>query len=354
MGSRRTPRSSVPPKIRKKAVKTNNTLYFTLITIAISLFAYRYYLTNVTNSGPAYEIVNIVGKGKGVVATRDIAQGELIMKEEPLFSVQVGALFNTSVEDHLTKVLQSLNATQRDTFYELYKPSKARANTSNVEAIFHANSVIVGMGSGIIPTIARINHGCASAFNSVYHYRADEEVGVVHALKPIKKGEEIVREYLNTRLARQPRRQMLKEIYSFECGCHVCSLSGRNNEISDMGLNAMSTIEAEFRKWRQDTTMDGAEAVRLAKRVWTIGEKVGYWAGRGRLAEDVTRVAAAHHDDKAVQQWAELAAEWYNYELGYDSIEANRVRQFISAPKKHPSWQEREDQLVGGPDMTLV
>ena len=40
----------------------------------------------------------------------------------------------------------------------------------------------------------------------------------------------------------------------------------------------MVTIHAEFMKWREDH-LDPKEAVRLAKRIWTLGEKEGYWSG---------------------------------------------------------------------------
>ena len=34
-----------------------------------------------------YHVVDIPGKGKGVIATRDIARGELLYRESPLFIV---------------------------------------------------------------------------------------------------------------------------------------------------------------------------------------------------------------------------------------------------------------------------
>ena len=56
-------------------------------------------------------------------------------------------------------------------------------------AIFQTNAVAAGNDVGIFPTMARINHGCASAFNVVYHWREEEECLVVHALKHVRKGE---------------------------------------------------------------------------------------------------------------------------------------------------------------------
>lgn len=56
-------------------------------------------------------------------------------------------------------------------------------------AIFETNSVAAGNGVGIFPRMARINHACAKAFNSVYSWREEEGALHIYALKPIAKGE---------------------------------------------------------------------------------------------------------------------------------------------------------------------
>ena len=56
-------------------------------------------------------------------------------------------------------------------------------------AIFQTNAVAAGQGVGLFPRMARLNHACSHAFNSVYSWRDDEGVLVVYALKDIKKGE---------------------------------------------------------------------------------------------------------------------------------------------------------------------
>ena len=56
-------------------------------------------------------------------------------------------------------------------------------------AIFQTNAVAAGNDVGIFPTMARLNHGCAAAFNVVYNWREEEKCLVVHALKSIQKGQ---------------------------------------------------------------------------------------------------------------------------------------------------------------------
>jgi hypothetical protein len=73
-------------------------------------------------------------------------------------------------------------------------------------AIFQTNAVAAGTNVGLFPTMARLNHGCSGAFNSVYSWREREGVLVVYALKDVNKGEELLTAYFGTRQARDERR----------------------------------------------------------------------------------------------------------------------------------------------------
>jgi SET domain len=73
-------------------------------------------------------------------------------------------------------------------------------------AIFQTNAVAAGSDAGLFPVMARLNHGCSSAFNSVYSWREREGVLVVHALKDIKKGDELLTAYFSTMQTRNERR----------------------------------------------------------------------------------------------------------------------------------------------------
>jgi hypothetical protein len=73
-------------------------------------------------------------------------------------------------------------------------------------AIFQTNAVAAGSDAGLFPVMARLNHGCSSAFNSVYSWREREGILVVHALKDIKKGDELLTAYFSTMQTRDERR----------------------------------------------------------------------------------------------------------------------------------------------------
>ena len=57
-------------------------------------------------------------------------------------------------------------------------------------AIFTTNAVAAGENVGIFPrSMARLNHGCSSAFNVVYSWREKEEALFIFALRDISKGD---------------------------------------------------------------------------------------------------------------------------------------------------------------------
>lgn len=56
-------------------------------------------------------------------------------------------------------------------------------------AIFNTNAVVAGEKVGIFPRMARLNHGCSSAFNVVYSWREKEEALFIYALRDISKGD---------------------------------------------------------------------------------------------------------------------------------------------------------------------
>ena len=73
-------------------------------------------------------------------------------------------------------------------------------------AIFQTNAVAAGPDVGLFPIMARLNHGCSHAFNSVYSWREREGALLVHALKDIKKDEELLTAYFKTQQTRDERR----------------------------------------------------------------------------------------------------------------------------------------------------
>ena len=196
-------------------------------------------------------------------------------------------------------------------------------------AIFQTNAVSAGGASGLFPRMARLNHGCAGAFTAVYSWREGEGVIVVHAIKPIKKGEvrvsccgklwlthditgnpDDVHKYQKAASRATVRfsvisslsplqlshtRNFLSQQYGFNCTCSVCSLPDARSRASDKRLAHMTELLEKLARWGH-ANIDGEEAIEVVRKIWDVGEREGYWSERGRLAADATWVAAGHSE----------------------------------------------------------
>ncbi|KAI0698086.1 hypothetical protein BC835DRAFT_688817 [Cytidiella melzeri] len=290
----------------------------------------------------------------GMVARRDIKRGEVILKEKPLFVVptEVSHMFPGAL---IMNSLALLKPIQREAFWNLSYvnlPGHLVEGTPEHSeglalAIFQTNAVAAGGAVGIFPQMARLNHGCSSAFNSVYSWRQNEGVIVVHALKSVRQGQELLTTYADTKRPRDERRSFLQAHYGFTCQCSVCSLDAGRSQLSDARLVKMAQLYSRFKSWG-DGTLSGREAIDIAGEIWRVGEEEGYHSERGQLAADATYIAASHSDASAVRVWARLAREWYTYELGADSEQAEGMAVLFEHPERHSGWATRRAEIVGG------
>ncbi|KAH8114591.1 hypothetical protein DFH11DRAFT_1508453 [Phellopilus nigrolimitatus] len=304
-------------------------------------------------ASPAFAVVDLPGRGKGLVATRNIKQGELLIKEKPLILVPSSTSMSPSVL--IKQHLSLLSPSKRNEFYSLSYVTPANdqvpASTESLSddevalAIFQTNAISAGENAGIFPWTARLNHGCSAAFNSVYSWRPGEGIIVVHALKSVKRGDELLTTYTDTKKSREERQHYLKSFYDFPCTCSVCSLPDPESAASDDRLTRMSSLSQTFASWGHGQ-IDGKEATRIANEIWTLGKEEVYWSERGRLAADAAHVAAAHSDKRAAVAWALLAFNWYAIELGEDSTQAQEMRAVVSNPQSHLAWASRYPQFV--------
>ncbi|KAF9534517.1 hypothetical protein CPB83DRAFT_873273 [Crepidotus variabilis] len=301
---------------------------------------------------PVFKVVDIPGKGKGILAERDIKQGELVLKEKPLFVVPRD--ITSSPAALIYNKLQLMTAEQRRAYLDLSYVNFSEdldpvKNPSEVAlAIFQTNAVSAGENVGIFPRMARLNHGCSSAFNVVYNWRHYEQQLVVHALKDIKKGEELLTTYTDTKRPKAERRTFLASRYGFQCTCYVCSLPPQLSKASDSRLSEISKLYGEFASWSAQK-IDGNEAIEMIRKIWNIEDQEGYLSERGSLAADAVWIAAAHSDSERVREWGLLAMRWFSNEIGADTPQVKDMERYVSRPETHKAWGTRSRLDVGAP-----
>ncbi len=112
---------------------------------------------------PPYQLVDIPGKGAGLVATRVIHKGEYIMARTP--SIMVQSIGHVEIEtnqlvDLYEAATQYLPEDARQHFMRQFGPdiySKIELNSFNVPIERGQDS---GMHLGIYPDVSRFNHDC--------------------------------------------------------------------------------------------------------------------------------------------------------------------------------------------------
>jgi hypothetical protein len=163
---------------------TSRFLTLTLLPILASIVLY--YRNYDSHAKSSFELASLPGKGKGLIATRNISRGELILRNKALFVLP--SSIQSSPQALISSQLASLTPAERAQFYGLsFLP--VQKDEDIPLSIFQTNAVAAAPGTiGLFPTFARLNHACAGSFNVVYSYREKEEQIYVFAIKDIPEG----------------------------------------------------------------------------------------------------------------------------------------------------------------------
>eukprot|EP00562_Extubocellulus_spinifer_P005295 CAMPEP_0178530510 /NCGR_PEP_ID=MMETSP0696-20121128/32933_1 /TAXON_ID=265572 /ORGANISM="Extubocellulus spinifer, Strain CCMP396" /LENGTH=308 /DNA_ID=CAMNT_0020162353 /DNA_START=1 /DNA_END=923 /DNA_ORIENTATION=- len=177
------------------------------------------------------------GQQVGVRATRPYGAGEEILRERPCMRICTAHAARSSeeaeskFESALRDGFDSLSSVTAAAVMDLssYNEQEFDGDTDNAartpQGIFKTNSYKLGdeVGyGGLFLTVARMNHSCRP--NAAHHWRPDLHMMVVHAARDIGVGEEICTCYGPGECRdTEARRSFLRERYSFECECDMCT-----------------------------------------------------------------------------------------------------------------------------------
>lgn len=193
----------------------------------------------------SYELRDIPGKGKGLVATDFIPMGTCLICEEPLLRL------TENIIPTVWGPYCRLSNSQKEAYDALhdFKPKRpdfdqqARmhlidrtdtsldeedieeivANQVRVMSVFACNNVQAETGNAVFATSSRLNHSCVP---SVHHsFNPTLQKLTVHATRDIEAGEELCTTYLGglgSYWTRTQRMEVLRTAYGFTCQCLAC------------------------------------------------------------------------------------------------------------------------------------
>ncbi|KAF9012819.1 SET domain-containing protein [Hymenopellis radicata] len=192
-----------------------------------------------------YSLVDVLGKGRGMIAACEIQAGDLIIEERPLVVGPTDWTVRTSVLPSLLQVermqaaqeeqmvhaaLQRMTSEYRKAFEDLLNsredgisgPLRGRCKTNG----FALGNIIHDDDDdkpfyGVFKTLSRVNHSCSP--NAHYQWCTASFSMQLRATRRIAPGEPILLSYLSDLLdSSTKRRETLLRDYGFECDCPSC------------------------------------------------------------------------------------------------------------------------------------
>jgi len=186
---------------------------------------------------------DIPGKGKGVVAMKDIEMGEVIITENPLMLFKAG--------NGLTECLSKMSDRGKRKLMSLYDRDDDENRT--VLGILLTNCLAGRMATSVLYyLISRLNHSCEP--NVIVDQKFPTSV---IAIRTIPKGAEISWCYNGDAMYqdKQRRHAELQQGWSIQdCQCRSCSLPADKQKVSDETRLLLGDIERKLINAAQDNT----------------------------------------------------------------------------------------------------
>lgn len=301
-------------------------------TSEYSATAIDFYPHEDTTPEPApFREAQMPGKGLGLIATRDILAGEIIMSRAPTLLVHHDS-HSDLPRDVLTELYDAavakLPAGRRASFERQYGESHYDRINKNAFWIGLTEDES-GAHQGAYPDIARLNHACrpncAQSFDNATMY--------VTAVTDISAGTELTISYTDVLLPSAERHARLSTGWKFECGCQLCASGAAGLAASDAALVAAKELESRL----DDPAAEGMNAddgARLVDILKTEGLHVVL--GRAYARAALNYALFGKHD--TAQKWAGDAAKVLERELGDGHPDVKGMKVMAKDPKEHWSW----------------
>ncbi|KAH6644880.1 hypothetical protein C7974DRAFT_29811 [Boeremia exigua] len=292
--------------------------------------------TSVRDPTSLFEVKDIPGKGRGLVACVDIASGTRILCEEPIFTSL--NLSSVDLERNIAAKLKALSKTSQRQFLSLHNNFPGKFPFSNT---FKTNALPCGADSpigAVYPTICLINHSCIS--NSHHSWNSLLKKETIHATRPIAAGDEITISYDGGNTS-DLRRKQLKEAFGFECDCARCSCSAADLQASNARRMRIKTLDDAIGDAFCMSLKPGQSLRACQSLLKVLSDEFEQCAGvlNARLYYDAFQICVAHGDQARARVFAERSWASRVHCEGEDSPEALRVQSLAREPAAHPSFE---------------
>ncbi|ESZ94009.1 hypothetical protein SBOR_5587 [Sclerotinia borealis F-4128] len=283
-----------------------------------------------------FSIEQVPGKGKGLVARFNIDTGTRIVSEKPLFTITNLSPISL-LESTIVAKLKELSKPEQREFLSLHNNLPGKYPFSG---IVKTNALPCGPDSivgGIYPTICLINHECTPNANQSWNQNLNRET--IHAIRPIKAGEEITISY-DTGNETSTRQAHLKSSFGFNCTCTLCSFPQldiqasdtrrRNIELLDKAIGDAGRVMMQPEK----SLADCHSLLRLIEDEYKGAASVLV----ASVYYDAFQISVTHGDQARASIFAERGYKRKVVCEGEDNPETGRMKGFMERPAMHRNF----------------
>lgn len=271
-----------------------------------------------------YDLKDVLGKGKGLVATRKILQGTRILCEEPVIQTPHNhdQLGNEKLQKSVRQQVNALTEQERQAFLGLHNIYPYKNPIEQYIGIIRTNALPIEdgeTGGGIFLEASRINHACDN--NAQKSWNENIKRHTIHALRDINEGEEITIYYLAAHNSRQARQEALGAKFKFSCSCRLCSLPPEQIARNDEVLEEIHSLDCLVgQRGLEGILSSPLETLRYLDREIQLYEMTGPDdPGLSRVYLDAAQVAIVHGDLARGHIFAERAVRGWRISGGSDS-----------------------------------
>ena len=302
-----------------------------------------------------YAMQEFPGKGMGLVAKSDIRRGDLIMANTVSLMIDY-RVFDDLPDDEWMELqalaVDHLPGPHRSTLMNLSTHNAGDLpHHERVNKITTTNAFDIDAGEGdeeqdsgffvVFPEIARMNHDCRA--NADYYFDHKTLTQYIHAIRPIKAGEEITLSYINPRMKHDARKKKLQRIWGFGCVCNLCSRKAPRIAASDARITQIRDIMGEFTNWEADSRANP----QMAELYISLHEQEELW---GMMYEAYAYAAQEYNgvgDPWTAIKYAMLAVEFGVTAVGPEESSIVDMRKLAEDPWGHWSWMLRSKKRNG-------
>ncbi|KAL8830377.1 MAG: hypothetical protein Q9170_005758 [Blastenia crenularia] len=286
-----------------------------------------------------YQIQDIAGKGRGLVAGVKIFKGQRVLRERPLFTCSLLWTSYKDFEDCLKEIVASLPSDKQGIFFSLHNANPEKEHSLAARFLTNCFPTHDRSEGAVYGINCLINHSCRANFYGSWNPEAG--VAVVQAIRDIEAGEEILFNYVSG-LTYDKRTEKLGRLFGISCSCELCSLPTLDIKKSDARREEIQKLFDGYEDMRRAMEKPELCLVDCSQQLKLIEEEYlgasEYYSLKAQAYGIVARICAMHSDLASA-----CALQKRSYDLrviseGHDSPLVRQMKSAIdSKAQDHPT-----------------